>query len=168
MSFYLIIRGPLGSGKSTISGKLAQELRAKRFAVDDILEEHKLTEDREDGYISQKSFKKVNEIIENEARIALEKEIPVIFDGNFYWQSAILDLITRPPYPHEVFTLHAPLEVCIERDNKRDPPHGEDAATVVFNKVMSFEYGVPIDATKPVGESVAEMKNKLPKIVTCN
>lgn len=161
MSFYLIIRGPLGSGKSTISEKLTQELNAKRFAVDDVLEEHNLIEDKEDGYISQKSFKKVNEIVETEARATLEKGTSVIFDGNFYWQSAIEDLISRLPYPHEVFTLHAPLEVCIERDSKRTPSHGEDATTVVFNKTMSFEYGVPIDATKSVEESVAEIKSKM-------
>jgi len=162
MSFYLIIRGPLGSGKSTISKKLAEELGTKYFAVDDVLEQHQLTGDKEEGYISQKSFKKVNEIIEPEARQVLEAGGVVIFDGNFYWQSAIEDLIAHLPYSHEVFTLHLPLEVCIERDSKRTPPHGEGAATVVYNKTMSFEYGVPIDATKSIEASIVEIKRKLP------
>ena len=42
MSYYIIIRGPLGSGKSTISKKLARILGAKCVHVDGILEKHGL------------------------------------------------------------------------------------------------------------------------------
>ncbi|MFA6252684.1 MAG: hypothetical protein WCV69_00220 [Patescibacteria group bacterium] len=63
MSYYIIIRGPLGCGKSTISKKLAKIIGAKYFTVDRILDEYNLASDEEGGYVSQKSFKKVNEII---------------------------------------------------------------------------------------------------------
>ena len=61
-SFYVIIRSPLGCGKSTISKKLAKDIGAEYFAVDRVLDEFNLTKDKEDGYISQKSFFKANEI----------------------------------------------------------------------------------------------------------
>ncbi len=55
MSFYVIIRGPLGCGKSTISKELAKKLKAKYFSVDDLVEQVK-GKDREEGYISQRRF----------------------------------------------------------------------------------------------------------------
>jgi tRNA uridine 5-carbamoylmethylation protein Kti12 len=162
MSYYLIIRGPLGVGKTTIAEKLAEELGAKYFAVDRVLDVHHLTDDHEDGYISQKSFKKANELVIPEAEKSLKADTPVIFDGNFYWQSQIKDLIARLPYPHEVCTLTAPLDVCIERDSKRGTPHGVDAAGAVYEKSMSFTYGVPIDATRSIDECIKEIRRMLP------
>ena len=161
MSYYIIIRGPLGCGKSTISERLAKELGAQHVAVDRVLDEHNLTEEKEEGYISQNSFKKANQIIATEARETIDAGTPIIFDGNFYWQSAIEDLIARLPYPHEVFTLTAPLETCIERDKARDKTHGKDAAAVVYNKSTSFSYGVEIDATQPIEKTLEEIKSKI-------
>ena len=43
MSYYIIIRGPLGCGKSTISSLLAKKLDAEHISVDIILEENNLT-----------------------------------------------------------------------------------------------------------------------------
>lgn len=56
MSFYVIVRGPLGCGKSTIAEKLSKILKAEYFAVDRVLDKHGLSEDWEDGYISQKKL----------------------------------------------------------------------------------------------------------------
>jgi broad-specificity NMP kinase len=145
MSFYIIIRGPLGCGKSTISERIAKILKAKYFAVDRYLDKHNLTEDKEEGYISQKSFFKVNEVISKEAKPLLKKGKPIVFDGNFYWKSVLDDLISKIKSPHYVFTLKAPLRVCIERDSKRDKTHGKDAAQAVYKKSTSFTYGTTID-----------------------
>ncbi len=161
MSYYLIIRGPLGCGKSTISEKLAKELGAQYVAIDRVLDEHHLTDDKEDGYVSQTSFKKANELIVPEAEETLKVGIPVIFDGNFYWQSSIEDLIGRLNYPHHVFTLTAPLAVCIERDKNRDKTHGEDAAGAVYEKSTSFTHGISIDATRSIEETIKEIKKSL-------
>lgn len=118
MVFYVIIRGPLGCGKSTIAEKIAKKLHAEYVPVDRILDEHNLTKDKEAGYISQKSFIKANEIITPKAKKNLQSGISVIFDGNFYWKSQIDDLIKRLNFQHYVFTLKAPVEVCIERDRQ--------------------------------------------------
>ena len=163
MSFYVIIRGPLGCGKSTISERLSKILNARYFAVDRVLEEHDLENDREAGYISQKSFKRANEIIAPQAQKILDSGKPVIFDVNFYWKSQVDDLISRLDFPHYVFTLKAPLEVCIERDRKRNKTHGEDAARAVFKKSTGFEYGTVIDINKPLKKCIDEILSLLPK-----
>lgn len=162
MSYYLIIRGPLGSGKTTIAERLAQEMQAKHIAIDSILDEHHLTDDHEDGYISQNSFKRANEICAPEADRLLKAGTPVIFDGNFYWPSQIDDLINRLDFPHEVFTLTVPLDICIERDGSRDKPHGRDAATAVYEKTVSFSYGKLIDATDSAERIITALKRELP------
>jgi len=163
MSFYIIIRGPLGCGKSTIAEKLSKILKAKYFAVDRVLDEHNLTEDKEEGYISQKSFIKANEIIAPQAKRILDSNKPVVFDGNFYWKSQIDDLIKRLDFPHYVFTLKAPLEVCIARDEERGKTHGADAAQAVYKKSTEFDYGIAIDINRLLEECVKDILSCLPK-----
>ena|SRR3989338_1987205 len=164
MSYYIIIRGPLGSGKTTISKQLAQAINLEYISIDDILDEHNLTEDKEDGYISQRSFIKANEIVVQRAELFLENGTPVIIDGNFYWKSQIEDLFQRLPYPNYVFTLILPLKLCIERDSKRTKPCGRDATEAVFAKTTEFEYGICIDASQAVDRIFKEIIKEI-KIV---
>lgn len=161
MSQYIIVRGPLGCGKSTISELLAEKLGGVHVVVDRVLDEHNLIEEKEEGYISQNSFKKANEIIIPDAKENLDKGKPVIFDGNFYWESQIEDLISRLDYPHKVFTLVAPVDVCIARDSEREKTHGKDAAGAVYEKSTSFTYGEEIDATGSIEETLEQILNKL-------
>lgn len=159
MAYYIIIRGPLGCGKTTIAKKLSKILNAEYIAIDDILDKHNLIEDQEGGYISQASFQKVNEIILGKAKKLLAKEKIIVFDGNFYWKSQIEDLINKLYYPHYIFTLKAPLEVCLERDSKRRIAQGQDAVRAVYKKSTEFEYGTVIDITnKTADEVVGEIK----------
>lgn len=163
MSYYVIIRGPLGSGKSTISKKLSELLKAKYLPIDSVLEEYNL-EEWEKGYISQKSFLRVNGISAAEAKRLLERGTPVIFDGNFYWKSQIKDLTKRlKDYRGFIFTLKVPLEVCIERDSKRSQIYGAVAAIAVYKKSTEFDYGIGIDATKPMSVVLKEIISFLPK-----
>ncbi|MBI4232037.1 ATP-binding protein [Candidatus Peregrinibacteria bacterium] len=157
MSYYIIIRGPLGSGKTTISKKLSNILNAEHIAIDDIIDEYNLANDKEDDYISQKSFIEANEIAIGKAKEILESGKPVIFDGNFYWESQIDDLLSRLDFPHYIFTLKATLELCIERDSKREIPHGQIAAEVVYNKTTEFDRGTLIDTTGSIEDSIGKM-----------
>jgi len=163
MSYYIIIRGPLGCGKSTISEELSKRINGKHFAIDRVLDDNNLDGDKEEGYISQKSFKKANELACTGAIPLLQQGTPVVFDGNFYWKSQVDDLIERVDFPHSVFTLRAPLSVCIERDSKRDKTHGEMAVKVVHKKSTEFDYGTSIDVTKPLQECIGEILSYLPK-----
>ncbi len=158
MVYYIIIRGPLGCGKSTISEILAKKLKAKHISYDRILDKHKLTEDKEEGMISRKSFLKANKIILPEVKKYLNKGKIVIFDGNFYWKEQIDDLINKLNYDHFVFTLKVPLKVCIKRDSKRSKKHGKWAAMAVHNAVTKFDYGIVIDnEKKSVNEATEEI-----------
>lgn len=155
MSFYIIIRGPLGCGKSTVSEYLSQRIGAEHISIDRILDD--VQKDWEEGYISQKSFIAANEQVIPRAKELLEHGVPVIFDGNFYWKSQIEDLISKLPYPHYIFTLTAPLNVCIDRDREREKTHGEDAVRVVYKKSTEFTYGIEIDVTKRLDDCVEEI-----------
>jgi len=162
MAFYVIIRGPLGCGKSTIAESISETLNTKYFAVDRILDENNLTEDKEEGYISQKSFIRVNKIIALEAKRILERGKPIVFDGNFYWKSQIEDLIRRLDCKHYIFTLKAPVEVCIARDAQRGKTHGEDATRAVYEKSTEFNYGKVIDVNRPLAVCTKDILSNLP------
>jgi len=165
MSFYVIIRGPLGCGKSTLSEKVAEAINAEYVAMDRIVDDPQLiTPEKEQGYISQKTFIEANEIAVGRVAKLLEKGTPVVFDGNFYWRSQIEDLISRLDFPHYVFTLKAPMEVCIQRDAHRNKTHGETAALVVYQKSTEFDYGTLIDVTKPLQNCLDEIISDLPKL----
>jgi len=157
VSYFVVIRGPLGVGKSTIAEKVARTLGAEHLSIDQILEEKGLEEWDEDR-ISLKSFLRANTFAVDAARALLEKGKPVVFDGNFYWKPAIDDLLGRLEFPHLVFTLEAPLDVCIERDRHRprtapgkEPRAGEslgeEATRQVYAMVVQVPYGIAIDAT---------------------
>lgn len=162
MVFYVIIRGPLACGKTTVSKELAKKLKAKHISIDKILDKYDLGKDREEGYTSQKSFIKANQIAVKDAKNILDKGKIVIFDGNFYWKSQVEDLINRLNYPHYVFTLKAPLEVCIRRDKERGKTHGADAARVVHKKVSEFDYGRSVDVTQSFSKVTKEIISILP------
>ena len=59
--YYVIIRGPLGCGKSTLSEKLSKSIHAKHISIDRVLDTFKKTWEK--GYVSQASFRKANRII---------------------------------------------------------------------------------------------------------
>ena len=160
MSYYILIRGPLGSGKTSVSERLAKVIHAEHISIDAILDEHGL-EEWEEGYISQKSFLQANEFAADGAKRFLTRGIPVVFDGNFYWKSQIEDLVHRLSYRHFIFSLKAPLSICVERDSKRDSPHGSQAAKEVHDKSTEFEYGFAIDATNPLDKVVREIRSHL-------
>ncbi len=163
MVFYVIIRGPLGCGKTTISERLSKILKAEHIAIDRVLDDHNLTKDKEDGYISERSFLRANVIILPKAKSFLEKGVPVIFDGNFYRKSQVDDLIKKLDFPHYIFTLKAPLEVCIGRDSKRPKPHGKDAAQAVYKKSTEFDSGIVIGVNRSLEECIKEIISHLQK-----
>jgi len=85
MSYYIIIRGPLGSGKSTISEKLAHLLNAKHVYIDEVLEKHGLDKILPDApCISAENFIKANITILPEVKELLSNGKIVTFDTCFY------------------------------------------------------------------------------------
>lgn len=164
MSYFIIIRGPLGCGKTTIARKLAKTLRAKYISIDKILEKNNLDETNpEIGCIPKENFIKANEIIIPHVSKMLSKGKIVIFDACFYHKEPIEHLIRELKHSYYVFTLKAPVEVCIERDSKRKKNHGEKPARDVHRLVSRFDYGVVIDVTKSLSKIIREILSYLPK-----
>lgn len=155
MSYYIILRGPLGVGKTTVAAALAKSTGALVVSIDKFADKHW------DGG-SVRLYVKANEAAAARARKALGRRIPVVFDGCFYWKSQIRDLERRLPFPHEMFTLRAPLSVCIMRDSGRKVVFGAEAAEQVYRKVTRFECGIPIDATQDTATAVREIRSHLP------
>lgn len=155
-AFYVIVRGPLGSGKTTLARRLAREVGGETIAIDEILERYEL-ERWEGGYISEGSFLRANELAAERAGPILDQGRPVVVDGNFYWRSVIEDLERRLATPHVVVSLQAPLAVCVARDAAREISFGPDATRDVYAQVTSFEYGTPLDATGSEEETLAKL-----------
>jgi len=130
-----------------------------------VLDEHDLTNDKApDGFISEQSFLKANEIIIPTIKDYLTKGKSVIIDGNFYRKAQIENLIENLEFDHYVFTLHAPLEECIKRDTERDKTHGPDAVRVVCKVSTSFDYGKTIESRgKTRDQVVQEIQSEISK-----
>jgi len=165
MSYFIIIRGPLGIGKTTIAKKLADILKGEYISIDDVLEKNNLDKiDKKEGCITAKNFIKGNEIVIPKIKEKLSKGKIVIIDGCFYHKEQIEHFIKNLDASHFIFTLKAPLEVCIDRDSKREKVYGMEAAIAVFNMVSKFDYGILIETEdKSVEKSADEIISHLPK-----
>ncbi len=160
--YFIVIRGPLGIGKTTVAKRLAAKLKGEYISIDKILEKNKL--DKVTGsHIPLKNFLRANEIILPKASKLLEKKV-VVFDGNFYLKKQLQHLLRGLKSKHYVFTLRAPLTTCIERDSKRERIYGKGATKAVYNLVEKFDYGTVIETYGKKSNSVVkEILNKLPK-----
>lgn len=165
MAYTIIIRGPLGIGKSIISKELANILNAYYISIDDLLKKEGLDNiDGKEGCIPVKNFIKVNKIILPEIKNKLGRGKIVILDGNFYHKEQIEDMVQNLSYLSYVFTLKAPLKVCIERDRKRENSYGRTATTNVYRLVSKFNYGKVINTDKKtIREITKEILFYLPK-----
>jgi len=165
MPYFVIIRGPLGSGKTTVARRLAGDTGAEYFSVDRELEDRGL--DRvgpDEECIPVRNFLAAQEAILPSIRASLVRDRPVIIDGNFYHREQIDHLVRALPFPNAIFTLEAPLEVCIARDRARDKPLGEAATRAVHHLVSQFSAGITIDSTKSVGEVLSAIIERLPRV----
>ncbi|HEY6238736.1 MAG TPA: ATP-binding protein [Thermoplasmata archaeon] len=160
--YAVLIRGPIGVGKSTVSEALAQQIGGSWISIDRILDERGI-ERWKGGFVSEASFLRANTFAIAQASDSLARGRPAVFDGNFYWRSAVEDLDRRVGHPLHVFTLKAPLEVCLERNRGRSPPQADEGTRKVYAKATGFDVGVSIDATRPLAETVAAIRSHLPR-----
>lgn len=162
VGYFVIIRGPLAVGKSTVAKKLANALGAEYVGIDRILEEHKLDYVDGEECVPLKNFLKANEIILPEMKKRIAQGRIVVFDGNFYFKEPIEHLIGELG-EHYVFTLKASVDECIDRDVQRGATHGPDAARAVHNLVSRFDYGMMIETKdKTADDVVEEIMKQLP------
>jgi len=164
MSYFIIIRGPLGVGKTTVAKKLADILDAEYISIDAVLSDNGLDRiDDEEGCIPASNFVKGNEIAMPNIKERLSNGKSAVIDGCFYHKEQIDHFINNLPTSHFTFTLKAPVEVCAARDKNRDITYGEGAAIAVHCLVSKFDYGVIIDTNnKTADETVEEILSHLP------
>ena len=163
LSYAVIIRGPLGCGKTTVAESLAKILKADHISIDRSLEEHGL--DKVDEYIGcvpLGNFIKATDTILPRVEKDLQNGRVVIIDSCFYHKEAIEYLTGKLKCKFYAFDLKAPLETCIRRDADRQKPHGTAAAKAVYSLVSRFDYGVTIDVTKPLEDAVKDIIARLP------
>ncbi len=138
----IVIRGPLGVGKSTISKILAEKLHAHYISIDKILEENNL--ESTDG-IPVENYLKANKIL---ATLVSEREGACIVDGCFYYREQIDDLKRQFADDIIFVSLTSSVEKCIERDSNRATVYGEDAARYVHMITTQIKEGLAIDTTE--------------------
>lgn len=162
-NYFIIIRGPLGCGKTTISKILAKKIKAKYISIDKILEIQNLDKaDPKIGCIPKKNFVKAIDTIFPEIKSDLKKQ-NVIFDGCFYHKKTIQYLEKKLSVNSYTFTLKASIRTCIDRDCGRRISYGKGAAQAVHNLVSKFDYGTVISTNKKtVNETIKEIVSYLP------
>jgi predicted kinase len=155
----IIIRGPLGCGKSTISSMLADRLGAKVISMDKVLDDNGLAQsDPALGCIPPESFIKADIIVLDPVLSLLKLGKSVILDGCFYHKEQIEHLRSIMPFPIRIFTLRATIRTCIERDRGRALSYGEGAAIAVHGLVSRFDSGTLIDTD---GKSPAQVLEEI-------
>ncbi|MFH0828572.1 MAG: AAA family ATPase [Candidatus Kerfeldbacteria bacterium] len=146
----IIIRGPLGVGKSTISTQLATMLSGLYIPLDDVLDRLGLDRVPPDAEcIPAQNFLTALKSVLPQLKLAMAQGKSAVIDACFYHKEMIEYLESHFPGKTAVFTLDAPIDVCITRDRNRSKNHGEDAARAVYSLVSRFSAGVRIDATQP-------------------
>lgn len=153
MKKLLVIRGPLGVGKTTVSKILSQKLNREYLSVDSILDDNHLVEPNTDG-IPLESYLKANEIIFDTAARSANS---FVVDGCFYYKEQIDDLLNKFDNDAEFITLTSTVDACIERDSKRPKVYGEDAARFVHMITTKIQAGHTIDNTGLTPEQTVEI-----------
>ena len=157
MSRLIVIRGPLGVGKSTVAQRLARELSGDYISIDNVLSQNNLDHiDQQQGCIPESNFLKVNQLIFPQVNKTLRDNRSVVIDGNFYHRPQIDNLINQFPQC-QFFTLTAPLSVCVQRDQERPHSHGADAATAVYRLVSLISIGHIINTQNLSAEETLEV-----------
>ncbi len=166
MAYFIIIRGPLGVGKTTIAKKLAKILDAKYISIDAVLEKSGLDKvSGKEKYISLRNFITVNKKSLPKMKNILKRSKIIVLDGNFYYKKQIQHLIRKLlRYKIYIFTLKATLPTCIKRDGQRKKPYGKDAVQAVYSAVSRFDYGIKVKTdNKTTMQVVREIYHHLPK-----
>jgi cytidylate kinase len=156
MSYFIIIRGPAGVGKTTIASALAKLLHGFYISIDSILAQHGLDYVPGQPCVPEHKMLAANNIVIPVAKKKLSVGQIVIFDGNFYHKSQIEDLTIGLCYQSFVFTLKADLNTCLTRNKVRTALLHEQEIKNVFELVSQFDYGVVVDTNNKTIEKVAQ------------
>jgi|SRR3989338_5582708 len=154
--YYIIVRGPAASGKSTVSKNLAEHLNAHYIELDKVREKHKLRSRIRDRL-------KANQIIIPQIKRLVEEGKIVVIDDVFYQKRPLNHLIESLPYDHIVFTLKAPLEFVLERNMSREKNIPRKMVKDAWRMAMSFDHGIVIDNTMKFSRTLEKIISYIPR-----
>lgn len=161
MSFYIVLRGPAGSGKTTVSEKLTKLFNAHYISVDKIKHDSKLKH-------SEKESLQANSLVIQKAKKCLENNEVVIIDGVFYYESLFRQLSEELQFRQYLFSLDAPIEVCLKRNENRrydgKRKMSDDDVLLVHRLVSEYRCGIYISThNRSIDETLSEILLHLPK-----
>lgn len=154
MSYFIIIRGPAGVGKSTVSKVLAKKLNMKLYHYDRVMKGFGFNFIPGDKWVPLEKYLEADKLMMPKYKDFLSRGKRLLLDGNFYHIEQIENLIDKLEYPHLVITLNASLPECQRRNKTRLGQLKEDAVEEVFG--LQFDVGIVIDTEKMSEEEVAE------------
>lgn len=146
----VIIRGPLGVGKTTVAKWVAEKMGGQYFSIDTALDAFGFA--KTEGDYCVEDFIRTQERLLPHIQQALQMGYPVILDGNFYFTEQIAYWSQKVAVPVHLFTLIGSLEECIRRDRFRAWPYGEVATRAIYGLVMNkdIDPGIIIDTEKMI------------------
>lgn len=144
-NFVIIIRGPIGVGKSTISGLLERKLaNTNHVDVDKI--KHKLG-----GRPSESRTSRAHQIARQRVRSLIKQKKNIIIEEIFRWNdySAMKKLVKNINYHIVKIYLKAPLDVLIKRDQARIVKHkGHEIVKEFYKKIRPVDEDLNLDTSK--------------------
>jgi len=156
---FIIIRGPLGIGKSTVARAVAEKINGYYISIDEALKKWDLVKIEEDYVLAD--FIKLQEYLLPYIQIKLKQQ-SVVIDGNFYFQEQIEHLQKNINTDFAIFTLQASLKTCIERDRRRKNSYGEATTKAIYQLVIQFDIGKIINTENQAPDETAqEVLNQL-------
>ncbi|MEI7718318.1 MAG: hypothetical protein WCI72_00495 [archaeon] len=161
----VIIRGPVGVGKTAISNILTKKINAKYFSLDKLLKKEKLDRfDPKEGCVPAANFLMLQEQILPEIQKHLERQ-DVIVSGSFYHGSQ-LEFFQKNIHSNMLLiTMKATLETCIKRNSKEEIRLGENMVRAIYNLVSRFDVGTIIDVEeKPKYQIVDRIEGVLKRM----
>ena len=105
MGYFIIIRGPAGVGKSTISRLLAKRINAEVVHFEKIMKSMGLDYIPGDKWIPLNKYLKAHKMKIPELKGKLKKGTNLIIDHNFYHKKQIEDLIENLDSEYFAFTI---------------------------------------------------------------
>lgn len=157
MSHFIIIRGPAGAGKTTISKIVAKKLNAEYISFDEIMKKNKLNKIEGEG-ITAENFINANKLIIPLAIKKLNAGKIIVFDGCFYRKEQIKHLRTKLKFKHIIFTLDATLEDCQLRNSSRKKSISRKAIKDVYSLVNKLNIGIKVDTS---GRTISRIVNEI-------
>ncbi|MBU2576101.1 MAG: ATP-binding protein [Nanoarchaeota archaeon] len=160
----IILRGPAGSGKTTLSKELAKIYPLYHIELD-ILRK-KIPREENEPKFSQEEKLRTNRILIPLVREKLKAGQKVIIDEVFYYKSQLNEIKKEFSKEIIIFNLTCPLELCLSRNRSRrslgERKTTDEATKTIHFLVSQLKEGIKIDTSnKTIQETLKEIISNL-------